>query len=649
MQAKTHNALSKLSFAGFIITLGIVYGDLGTSPLYVLRAIVSNSTVITPTLIYGGLSCIFWTLTFQSTVKYIIVTIRADNKGEGGIFALYALIRKRARWAFVFAIIGGATLLADGIITPAITVVSAVEGLDMVRSNIPTVPIALGIICFLFLIQKFGTDLLGKSFGPIMLIWFTMLGVLGLSHIVDFPVILKAVNPYYAYKLLSAYPSGFLLLGAVFLCTTGAEALYSDLGHCGIKNIRATWIFVKTTLILNYFGQGAWLLTHNIPDIHAVNPFYAIMPQWFLIPGICVATAAAVIASQALISGSFSIINEAILLNFWPKFKIKYPTPIKGQLYIPTINSFLWVSCMLVIIFFQKSSNMEAAYGLSITITMLMTTCLLAVYFLQHKIPKYITVPFIATYLIIEGSFLLANLNKFIHGGWVTVVIAGILLFIMYVWYKGRMLKNRFIEFIKIAPYADILKDLKIDETVPKYATNLVYLTRADKTTEVESKIITSIINKQPKRADLYWLIHIDILDEPRTMEYKITHIIPDTLIKVDFRLGFKVQPRINLFFKQVIDEMIAHHEVDLVSNYPSLKKHGIMGDFRYIIIDRIQNYDFDFPWFDQFIMDVYTILKNIGITEVRAYGLDTSNIIVEKVALSLPRTGKVNLRRAKC
>jgi KUP system potassium uptake protein len=628
------NPLHKLTFAGFIVTLGIVYGDLGTSPLYVLRAIIGSSDSITPELILGGISCIIWTLTLQTTLKYILITLRADNKGEGGIFALYALIRKRARWAFIFAIIGGATLLADGIITPAITVVSSIEGLGMVSSNIPILPIVIIIICAIFLVQHFGTDKLGKSFGPMMFIWFAMLGVLGFLQIIHFPSILKAFNPVYAYNLLAHYPKGFLLLGAVFLCATGAEALYSDLGHCGIKNIRMTWIYVKTTLILNYLGQGAWLLMFPNIDTHAVNPFYAIMPDWFLLPGIIISTAAAIIASQALISGSFSIINEAILLNFWPKFKIKYPTKVKGQMYIPTINNFLWVCCILVILFFQKSSNMEAAYGLSITITMLMTTCLLIVYFVVRKTPRYIIVFFGIVYLIIEGAFLIANLNKFTHGGWVTIMIGGILFAVMYVWYRGRTLKTRFTEFEKIEPYTKILRDLKADISIPKYSTNLVYLTRSGSKTEVESKIIASILNKQPKRADLYWLIHIDISDDPHTREYTVTTMIPGTLIKVDFKLGFQIPPRINLYFREVIEEMIKRKEIDPLSNYASLRKHQIPADYRFIIIDRIQNYDFDFPTFDQFIMDAYTVLKRIGITEVRSFGLDTSNVLVEKVAL---------------
>ena len=644
MENKNH--INKISLAGLVITLGIVYGDIGTSPLYVMRAIVSGSGGISKELVLGAISCIFWTLTLQTTIKYIIITLRADNNGEGGILALYALIRRRAKWVFIFAIIGGSTLLADGIITPAITVVSAVEGLKISHPQLPILPIALSIIFFLFVIQQFGTNLIGKSLGPIMFIWFLMLGVLGMHEIIQYPYILNALNPKHAYLLLAHHPNGFLLLGAVFLCTTGAEALYSDLGHCGIKNIRITWIYVKITLVLNYLGQGAWLLSNSHVVTEDINPFYSLMPSWFLLPGIIIATAAAVIASQALISGSYTIISEAIMLNFWPKVKVNHPTTIKGQMYVPSLNWLLWILCTLVIIFFQESSKMEAAYGLSITITMLMTTLLLFFYFAFNNVSLTFRILFLFVYVPLEGAFLISNLNKFMHGGWLTIVIAGFISFLMYVWYQGRKIKNRFTEFVRIDEYFEVLKDLKADQSVYKHATNLVYLTRANNPHEVEAKIIYSIMNKQPKRADRYWLIHIDRMDEPRTMNYTVETLIPDTLIRVDFRLGFKIEPRVNLFFRQVVDELVRNKEIDQISKYTSLRKHHVVGDFMFIIIDRIQNYDFDFSAFEQFIMDIYMVLKKIGLSDIRAYGLDTSNVRVEKVPLQMDSEHKRKLNR---
>jgi KUP system potassium uptake protein len=629
--------LVKVTFGGLLITLGIVFGDIGTSPLYVMKAILAGASEgVTENFILGALSCVIWTLTLQTTVKYIIITLKADNKGEGGIFALYAIIRKKGKGTYILAIIGAAALLADGVITPSITVVSAIEGLDFIEPGIPVVSIALIIITLLFLVQRTGTNFIGKSFGPIMFGWFLMLAVLGFSHLIDYPRIFKAFNPYYAIRLLTEYPGGFILLGAVFLCTTGAEALYSDLGHCGFANIRISWIYVKVCLILNYLGQGAWILSHPDMIAEGTNPFYAVMPVWFIIPGVIIATMAAVIASQALISGSYTIISEAIQLNFWPKVKVSHPTNIKGQMYIGSINWSLYIACVAVILFFKKSSNMEAAYGLSITLAMLMTTTLLIYYlrFIRRK-TVYIVL-FILIYFTIEGSFLIANLYKFTHGGWVTIMIAGIIFIIMYVWFMGRKIKKRFFQFVKLETSLPIITDLRNDETIPKYATNLVYLTRANYRNEIESKILYSIINKTPKRADCYWFLHIDILDVPNTMEYKVETLIPDILIKVNFRLGFKVQPRINLFFRQVIEEMVKNNEIDLLSRYSSLRKHNIASDFKFVLIDRIQNYDFDFSPFEQFIMNIYSVIRKIGIGEVRTYGLDTSSIIVEKVPLIL-------------
>jgi len=633
-----HNALS---VAGVIITMGIVFGDIGTSPLYVMKAIIGGSRgTIEPNFIIGAISCIIWTLTLQTTVKYILITLRADNRGEGGILALYALVRKRKKWLFALAIIGGSTLLADGIITPSITIVSAVEGLHLQYPELQVIPIALLILTSLFLIQQFGTSAIGKSFGPMMIIWFSMLAILGFIQLIQLPVVLKAFNPYYAAHLLYHYPHGFLLLGAVFLATTGAEALYSDLGHCGIGNIRVSWIFVKISLILNYLGQGAWILMQHKPGMILPNPFYGIMPHSFLPLGVLIATAAAIIASQALISGSYTIISEAIQLNFWPKVRVSYPTTRKGQMYISSINWLLFVACVIVILMFQTSSNMEAAYGLAITITMLMTTSLMIFYLHKIKRKTWLILLFVVVYFTIEGTFLAANLAKFIHGGWFTILLAGVISFVMYTWFRGRNIKNQFTRFVKIADYVQTIKDINKDESIQKFATNLVYITHADYVSDIETKILYSICNKNPKRADTYWFLHVHIMDEPHTMEYSVEKLIPGVLMRVEFRLGFKVQPRINLFFKHVLEELVAKHEIDLKSGYPSLRMHGIPADFHYVIIRRIQNYDFDFPALQQFFMDMYRWLTKMSTSDIRAYGLDTSNVTEEKVPFVL-ETGK--------
>jgi KUP system potassium uptake protein len=624
---------SKVTMAGLIITLGIVYGDLGTSPLYTIRAILNGASTINENFILGALSCIFWTLTLQTTFKYIIITLRADNKGEGGILSLFALLKKRNNWLYLVAIIGACALLADGIITPAITVTTAVEGLRLFNPNIPVIIVVIGIISALFLIQQFGTAFLGKSFGPIMFFWFAMLGVLGISQIIYFPEIFLALNPWYAVKLLAEYPNGFVLLGAVFLCTTGAEALYSDLGHCGIHNIRVSWIFVKTTLLLNYFGQGAWIITHPNLVTPTVNPFYAIMPEWFLIPGIIVATAAAIIASQALISGSYTIISEAISLNFFPRVRILYPTKLKGQMYIPLINTVLWIGCCFVVLYFKESSGMEAAYGLSITIAMLMTSALL-MFYLRNKIPLFLQILVGVTFFTIELSFLAANLTKFTKGGWISILIAGIFVLIMYCWQKGRHIKNSFITFVNIKKYLPIIEDLSADKTVPKYATNLVYITHANYKMQIENKILFSILRKQPKRADVYWLLHVDIVDDPHTTEYEVNQLIPGILIRVDLRLGFKVPTKVNLYFHNIVQELMEEKQIDLVSNYPSLHNHKILSDFRYIVIDRVPNKDYEFAHSQRFVMELFFLIRKIGMSDVKHFGLDSTSVSVEEIPL---------------
>lgn len=638
----------KVSLAGIVITLGIVFGDIGTSPLYVMKAIlVGCEGNITRDFILGSVSAIIWTLTLQTTIKYVIITLRADNNGEGGILALYALLRKRKKWLFSVAIIGGSALLADGVITPSITVMSAVEGLQLQYLNLEVIPVAIIIIIALFIVQQFGTSVIGKSFGPIMFVWFSTLALLGLPFILQFPSILQAFNPYFAFKLIATHPNSLFIMGAVFLATTGAEALYSDLGHCGVNNIRYSWIFVKISLITNYLGQSAWILiqSSNGKDL-SLNPFFAIMPTWFLPFGVLLATIAAVIASQALISGTYTIISEAIQLNLWPKLRISYPTNRKGQMYISSINWILMFSCLLVILLFQSSSNMEAAYGLSITITMLMTTFLM-IHFLQMRHIKWFwRYLFAITYFTIEIVFFVANITKFLHGGWFTLLLASIISLIMYTWFTARRLKNSFTSFVKIADYYTLFNDLIADETVSKYSSNLVYLTRADKKTDIEAKVIYSIFNKKPKRAERYWMLHLNICDEPHTMEYSVEHLIDKHLIRIEFRIGFKVQPRVNLFFRQVLNELVSKNEINISSCYPSLKKHNIPADFRFVLIKRIQNYDFDFPTFYQFIMDFYVRLTKISISDIRAYGLDTSTVIVEQVPLVFNNLPNLPLER---
>jgi KUP system potassium uptake protein len=650
--------LNKVSAAGLLIALGIIYGDIGTSPLYVFNEIIADR-VITEDLIIGSLSCIIWTITLQTTVKYVILILRADNRGEGGIFSLYALVRRRKKWLVFPAMLGGASLLADGMITPPISITSAVEGLKNIPSlhsidNQAIVYIVLAILVLFFFMQQFGTASIGKLFGPVMFVWFAMLAVLGLIHISDDLSVLKAFNPEYAIRLISKSPDALWLLGAIFLCTTGAEALYSDLGHCGRGNIRMTWGFVKISLLLNYLGQGAFLLanrlnTHITPELREqlkINAFFDLMPNWFVIIGVIVATSAAIIASQAMVSGSFTLISEAMRLNLWPRLKIVYPSEEKGQLFIPAINTMLLAGCVGVVLYFRESAKMSAAYGLAIILTMIATSILFANYLVLHRVKSGLIWLFLVSYLVIELTFLTALMQKFTHGGYITIIIAFVFYLIMYVWYKSRKIKNRYVEFVRLDHYLPMLQELSNDSTINKYATHLIYLTSANNPKEIEHKIIHSILNRKPKRADIYWFVHVDTLDDPYTCEYEVQTIIPNEVIRIEFKLGFRVEPRINLLFRKVVEEMVANREVNIVSRYESLQRNNIVGDFEFIVLEKFLSQDNELPFFERLVMKIYFWLKEVSLSEERGFGLDPSYVKVEKFPLIVAPVTNIRLKR---
>lgn len=636
MEQSSSHQHNKLSFAGLIITLGIIYGDIGTSPLYVMKAAIGNEA-INNEIIFGVISCIFWTLTLQTTLKYVILTLQADNKGEGGIFSLYALIRRSGKWLLYPAIIGGAALLADGFITPPISISAAVEGLRTYTHDpeFPTVGIVIGILIVLFGIQQFGTKIVGWTFGPMMFIWFSMLGILGVMQILIHPEVFKAINPVYAFSLLKDHPGGFWVLGAVFLCTTGAEALYSDLGHCGKSNIRISWIFVKTCLLLNYFGQGAWAMQNEGIFLGKEdNPFYLIMPPGFLLYGIIIATMASIIASQALISGSFTLISEALRLNLWPKIKVNFPSDTRGQIFVPSTNAILFCGTILITLGFQESSRMEAAYGLAITLTMLMTTILFSAYLRLKRVNGFLIGLYLIVFLSIESSFLAANLLKFMHGGFVTLLLAGFLMFIMYAWFRGRRVRNRYVDFVNISDYIPLIDELSHDETVPKFATHLVYLTSANNALQIENKVIYSILQQRPKRADIYWFVHVDVLESPHTMEYSVKYLHGKNLVRIDFRLGFKVEQKINFYLRKVIEEMVELHEIDVYSRYQSLNKNKVIGDFRFVVIEKLISYENRLNFIDRFITYFFSYLKKLSTSDEKSFGLDSSNVLLEKFPL---------------
>ncbi len=645
----------KVTAASLLIALGIIYGDIGTSPLYVLKAVVGNRR-IDETLVFGGVSCIFWTLVFQTSIKYIWLTLKADNEGEGGIFSLYALVRRYGKGLVIPTILGATTLLADGIITPPISVASAIEGLSIVPGleniivpgNALTIGIVAGIISVLFLFQRFGTQAIGKSFGPIMTIWFSMLLVMGIGQLLHYPEIVKALNPHYGYNLLVHYPKGFWLLGAVFLCTTGAEALYSDLGHCGIRNIRLTWAFVKISLVVAYLGQAAWLMHQGQPYLNGRNPFFEIMPAWFLFPGILIATAATIIASQALISGSFTLISEAINLNFWPRVKVRQPTDMRGQIYIPSINSILWFGCILMVLYFQKSEHMEAAYGFSITIAMMMTTILLG-FFLLYRLRwnRVAVFSILAVFALIEGAFFIANIAK-IKERWMFLFFELFIFMVMYIWYYARKINNRYTRFVDLGKYAQQIGELSEDESVAKLATHLIYLTKANTRHHIEERSMKSIFAKQPKRADVYWFLHINRTESPYTLSYDVSELVENKVIKVNINVGFRVQPRTELYFKKIVQDLVQEKELNLHNRPDGSTRYNDEPDFKFVVIEKFLSVENEFSLKDGLLLKYFFILKSLGLSDQQAFGLDKCDIMVEQIPLLYQPISNIRLTRER-
>jgi len=653
--------INKVSAATLLIALGIIYGDIGTSPLYVFKTILKEIP-IDQISVYGGVSCVFWTLVFQTTIKYIWLTLKADNEGEGGIFSLYALVRRYGKKLAIPTILGAATLLADGIITPPISVASAVEGLEKVplfhgiiaEGNSLTVAIIIIIISCIFFFQRFGTQKVGKFFGPMMAIWFVMLFILGILQIIIHPSVIQALSPTYAYQFLTHTfifgghnIHGFWLLGAVFLCTTGAEALYSDLGHVGRGNVRITWGFVKICLITNYLGQAAWLMSQNDTMLGNKNPFFEIMPDWFLIVGILIATSAAIIASQALISGSFTLISEAINLNFWPRVEVRQPSESKGQIYIPSVNYILWAGCILVMLYFRKSGNMEAAYGLAITLAMMMTTVLLT-YFLVYRLKwnKIFIFIIVLFFTIIEISFFLANIIKFKDGGYITIVISTIFIYIMYSIYFGRKITNKFTKFVHLRDHSDLIKELSLDDEVPKFSTHLVYLTKANTKDGVEEKIINSIFAKKPKRADVYWFLHINHVNHPYTLNYDVTELVDDKVIKVTINAGFRIQPKTEYYFKQIVKDLVTQKELNLHIRPDGSTKYNSTPDFKFVVIEKFLSVENEFTLREGLLLNSYFWLKSFGTSDEKAFGLEKSDVEIEHIPLVYHPLENIKLAR---
>jgi KUP system potassium uptake protein len=637
---------TRITAAGSLIALGIVYGDIGTSPLYTVRG-VFVARPVTEAVVLGTVSAIIWTLTLLTTVKYVFIAMRADNHGEGGILSLYALLlRLKLKWLYLPAIIGAAALLADSIITPPISVASAIEGLQMVKPDLNTVPIVLVILVGLFAAQQFGTAIIGKLFGPVMAVFFTMLAVLGVTHLSQEWSILRALNPYYALHMLTASPSAFWLLGSIFLCSTGAEALYADMGHVGRRNIYLSWTFVKICLVLNYLGQGAWLLHHLGAPLGERNLFFEMIPAWGLLPAIGLCTLATIIASQALISGSYTLVIEALRLNFWPKVKVSYPTELRGQGYVPSLNWLLCAGCVGVVLYFRESSRMEAAFGLAVTVTMLMTTVLLAYYLRLRRVAAGWIGLLLAVYFIVESSFLVANLRKFTQGGWLSVLLGSVLLLVMVSWIQGRRLRKDLAKYVPLADWLPLLRKLSADTSVAKFATHLVYLTDSLNPRLVENGILHSIFRKSRKRADLYYLLHITTTDEPYTKTYHATTLLEDDLVRIDFRLGFRVDHAINYMFRQVVTDLVKSREIDITSRYDSLRSEDVVGDFQFVILNRTLPYAQSLSTWQHLVARVSGGLRWLGASQQQSFGLDNSSLTIETVPLLTPERPELHLTR---
>ena len=640
------NFQNKITFAGMLVATGIVFGDIGTSPLYTQDAIFHNR-IITETVALGTLSAIFWTLTLQTTVKYVLLTLQADNKGEGGIFSLYALIRRYwGKWLIIPAIAGGAFLMADGIITPPISVTSAMEGIYAIKPDLNIAPIVVVILILIFVFQQFGTERIGKVFGPVMFIWFTFMGTIGflsLSH--NFSV-LKALNPYYTYRLFADSPQNFWLLGSIFLCTTGAEALYSDMGHCGRNNIRISWVYIKIMLILSYAGQTAWLVQHAGERVTNISPFYAIVPHAVYWPALIIATLATIIASQALISGCFTLINEAIRLEIWPRLMVVFPGRIKGQIYIPAINWLLMFGCLGMVLHFKESTKMEAAFGLSVTLTMLTTTFLINFYLYAKRVPVILIALITGVFLTVEITFLIANLQKLHEGGWITIVIGTCLSALMVIWWTGRNIKRKITERINLADYIPKLAHLSQDTLIPKYCTNLVYLTTSNSPLQIEKTVMQSILSGIPKRADIYWFLHVNITDEPFTLEYAVQTLAANEAYYLTFNMGFRIAPRIDYYFRKVLGDLEKNKELELTPRPEMNYQDTTIGDIRFVLMNSFLSFDNALPFFKNIIMKLYFLIKRISVREDLNFGLDRSHVITENYPLIILPVESPNLVR---
>ena len=658
------NGAIPFSLGMVLVTLGVVYGDIGTSPMYTLKSIVSNNgglATVSEDMILGALSLVIWTMTLVTTVKYVVIAMRADNHNEGGIFALYSLVRRCAKWLILPAMVGGAALLADGILTPAVTVTTAIEGLRSIPVGHAllgdgqgrVVAITIAIICVLFVVQRAGTSSIGKLFGPVMTFWFLFLGGAGLVNMLGNPGILRALDPVRGIMFLFSpvNHSGIMVLGFVFLATTGAEALYSDMGHVGKANIYASWPLVKACLILNYMGQGAWLIANagdpTLQAMESLNPFYQMLPEPMRPFAIVLSAVAAIIASQALITGSFTLVSEATRLDLLPHLQIHYPSDTKGQLYIPLVNSVMWVGCIFIVLLFQTSDRMEAAYGLAITVTMLMTTTLLTSYIAGVMRRRGAAALFAVVFGAIELCFFLACLTMFFDGGYVMIILAALLFGMMYVWRRGTAIERTQTVFLPVRKYVGQLGQLRRDDDYPLLADNLVFLVNASEPDTLDRDVLYSILDKHPKRARAYWFLNVRVTDEPYTHTYTVDSFGTDFLFKVQLQLGFKVNQRVNAYLRQVVNDLMASGELPQQHHaYSIYEQRGNVGDFRFCMLRKTLAPETAISRSDhRVIYTKYTIRRLCG-SPARWYGLENSSIMFEYVPMFAKMRRATHLER---
>ena len=655
MQANPTDCKGKFSMGMFLVTLGIVYGDIGTSPMYVMKSIIEGNggiAYVDEEFIVGSLSLVIWTITLLTTIKHVLIALRADNHGEGGIFALYSLVRHCGKWLIVPTMIGGCTMLADGVLTPAVTVTTAVEGLrsievvdDLLGSGqLVVVLITLVIISTLFMIQKSGTSSIGKMFGPVMVVWFLFLGITGLCFTMTDLSVLRALNPVYALQVLFSPDNkeGLMILGSVFLCTTGAEALYTDMGHVGRTNIYVSWPFVKICLILNYMGQCAWIIQNQsdpvIQAIPSINPFYVMLPEAMRPAAILLSAMAAIIASQALISGSYTLVHEAASLDLMPHLNVRYPSDTKGQIYIPFVNNILWFFCVAVILYFQSGSRMENAYGLAITISMLMMTILFSVYIGSIHKHWAAAALFAVTFFALEGIFFVSSLGKFVIGGYVAIIISVAILFVMISWYRGTQIEQAQNIFLKMREHLQAIKHLQNDESIPLCSNNMVYLVKGDETEEIDRDILYSILDKEPKRSDAYWFISVNTTDDPNQKHYKVESFGTDYIFRVNLYLGFKVKPSVNIYLRQIVHDLLETGELPKQTRRHSIYEPSNVGSFKFCMIRKMMPQEGDIDFWDNMLIHAKYFIRRLAGNPIQWFGLETSNVIVEYVPLFLAR-----------